>query len=54
MYHVPVLLQEAVDGLNIDPHGVYLDLTFGAGRREVRVRESQFPLFAAFFALLRV
>ena len=31
MYHVPVLLQEAVDGLNIDPHGVYLDLTFGGG-----------------------
>ena len=31
MYHVPVLLQESVDGLNIDPHGVYLDLTFGGG-----------------------
>ena len=31
MYHVPVLLEESVSGLNIDPVGVYLDLTFGGG-----------------------
>ena len=31
MYHVPVLLRESVEGLNINPHGVYLDLTFGGG-----------------------
>ena len=31
MYHVPVLLVESVSGLNIDPDGVYLDLTFGGG-----------------------
>ncbi len=31
MYHVPVLLEEPVSGLNIDPDGVYLDLTFGGG-----------------------
>ncbi len=31
MYHVPVLLEESVSGLNIDPEGVYLDLTFGGG-----------------------
>ena len=31
MYHVPVLLEESVLGLNIDPDGVYLDLTFGGG-----------------------
>ena len=30
-YHVPVLLQESVDGLNIKPDGIYIDCTFGGG-----------------------
>ena len=30
-YHVPVLLKEAVDGLDIRPGGIYVDLTFGGG-----------------------
>lgn len=30
-YHVPVLLREAVDGLDIHPGGIYVDLTFGGG-----------------------
>ena len=30
-YHIPVLLQESVDGLNVRPDGVYADLTFGGG-----------------------
>ncbi|TWI02179.1 16S rRNA (cytosine1402-N4)-methyltransferase [Flavobacterium tiangeerense] len=30
-YHNPVLLQESVDGLNIHPDGVYVDVTFGGG-----------------------
>lgn len=30
-YHIPVLLKEAVEGLNIKPDGVYVDLTFGGG-----------------------
>ncbi len=30
-YHVPVLLQESVDGLAIKPDGVYIDTTFGGG-----------------------
>ncbi len=30
-YHVPVLLQESVDGLDIQPDGVYVDVTFGGG-----------------------
>jgi len=30
-YHNPVLLTQSVDGLNIRPNGVYVDLTFGAG-----------------------
>lgn len=30
-YHNPVLLNETVDGLNIKPNGVYVDVTFGGG-----------------------
>ena len=30
-YHTPVLLKETVDGLNIDPAGIYVDCTFGGG-----------------------
>ena len=30
-YHVPVLLQESIDGLAIQPDGVYVDVTFGGG-----------------------
>ena len=30
-YHNPVLLQASVDGLNIKPEGVYIDVTFGGG-----------------------
>lgn len=30
-YHNPVLLKETVDGLNIRPNGVYVDVTFGGG-----------------------
>ena len=30
-YHIPVLLKECIDGLNIKPDGVYVDVTFGGG-----------------------
>ena len=30
-YHVPVLLKQSVDGLNIQPKGIYVDVTFGGG-----------------------
>ena len=30
-YHVPVLLKESINGLNILPNGVYVDATFGGG-----------------------
>jgi 16S rRNA (cytosine1402-N4)-methyltransferase len=31
VYHVPALLEESIAGLNINPNGVYVDVTFGGG-----------------------
>lgn len=41
-YHVPVLLKESIDGLNINPEGIYIDVTFGGGghSREILSRLS--------------
>lgn len=30
-YHNPVLLHQSIDGLNIKPNGIYVDVTFGGG-----------------------
>jgi len=30
-YHIPVLLEESIDGMNLRPKGVYVDVTFGGG-----------------------
>ncbi len=30
-YHIPALLHESIDGLNIQPKGTYVDVTFGGG-----------------------
>jgi 16S rRNA (cytosine1402-N4)-methyltransferase len=30
-YHIPVMLQECIDGLNINPSGTYVDVTYGGG-----------------------
>jgi 16S rRNA (cytosine1402-N4)-methyltransferase len=31
VYHVPVLYNEVIEALNIQPNGVYVDCTFGGG-----------------------
>lgn len=31
MYHIPVMLQECMEGLHILPDGIYVDVTFGGG-----------------------
>ncbi len=30
-YHIPVLLKESIEGLNVSPDGTYADMTFGGG-----------------------
>ena len=30
-YHIPVLLHESIEGMNLKPGGVYVDVTFGGG-----------------------
>ncbi len=31
IYHIPAMLKETIEGLNIKPNGVYVDVTFGGG-----------------------
>lgn len=40
MYHVPALLTECVEGLNIQPSGIYVDVTFGGGGHSKKILES--------------
>ncbi len=37
MFHEPVLLHESIDALNIDPAGVYFDVTFGGGGHSAEI-----------------
>ena len=30
-YHIPVLLDESIEGMNLQPKGIYVDVTFGGG-----------------------
>ena len=41
-YHIPVMLTECIDGLEIKPGGIYVDVTFGGGghSREILSRLS--------------
>lgn len=36
-YHIPALLKESIDGLNIRPDGIYVDVTFGGGGHSMEI-----------------
>ncbi len=38
-YHQPVMLEECIDALKIEPEGVYVDVTFGGGGHSMRILE---------------
>ena len=40
MYHNPVLLDQSIKGLNIDPEGIYVDATFGGGGHSKKILDS--------------
>jgi 16S rRNA (cytosine1402-N4)-methyltransferase len=37
VYHIPALLNESIDGLNIKPGGIYVDVTFGGGGHSMEI-----------------
>ncbi len=39
VYHIPALLKETIEGLNINPSGIYVDVTFGGGGHSRAVME---------------
>jgi len=36
-YHIPALLDESIEGLNIRPGGIYVDVTFGGGGHSMEI-----------------
>lgn len=42
-YHIPVMLQECLEGLNINPDGIYVDVTFGGGGHSRAIFEQLSP-----------
>lgn len=39
-YHRPVMLDECIEGLNIIPDGIYIDVTFGGGGHSLKILEN--------------
>jgi 16S rRNA (cytosine1402-N4)-methyltransferase len=37
VYHIPALLNESIDGLNVRPDGIYVDVTFGGGGHSMEI-----------------
>ena len=48
-YHVPVLLNESIEGMNLQPEGIYVDVTFGGGghsKESLRQGDESIRLFS--------
>ncbi|MBD5379013.1 MAG: 16S rRNA (cytosine(1402)-N(4))-methyltransferase RsmH [Bacteroides sp.] len=43
VYHIPALLQESINSLNIKPNGIYVDATFGGGGHSRAIVEQLSP-----------
>lgn len=43
IYHIPVLLAQSVDGLAINPDGIYVDVTFGGGGHSLEIHNRLSP-----------
>jgi 16S rRNA (cytosine1402-N4)-methyltransferase len=39
MYHIPVMLNECIEGLQLKPDGIYIDVTFGGGGHSAKILE---------------
>ena len=42
-YHIPVLLHESIEGMNLKPKGVYVDVTFGGGGHSKEILRQMGP-----------
>ena len=40
IYHIPAMLRETIQGLNIQPNGLYVDVTFGGGGHSKAILEA--------------
>ena len=40
IYHIPAMLRETIQGLNIQPDGLYVDVTFGGGGHSRAILEA--------------
>ena len=43
IYHIPAMLRETIHGLNIQPNGLYVDVTFGGGGHSRAILEAAYP-----------